>query len=379
MIFLYAYILNFLIFVSYYFLFFKKIIEYSPPNYNLQTLPFPPASIIICAKNEAQNLAAFLPNILQQQYPTQYQVIVCNHHSTDNTLPILNQLQLQYPHLTIITPPPTFTQYKGKKPALQYAIQYANYEHLVLTDADCYPASKQWLQAMIQPFVTRPNTDIVLGYSPYIFHKNFLNYCIQYETLLTAAQYLSHALCQNAYMGVGRNLAYTKKIFNQIQGFKKHNHIVSGDDDLFINEVATPHNTTIQINPNAFCYSIPPNTWQEWYNQKKRHLSTAKYYKLKHKILLIIFAINHFFLYIGTIFAITIPKTIFYIPITIIIFIFSSQVTINYIFFKKIRIRLHSPLPPLFILLLHFLYIFYYLLFSPFTLFFTKIKWKINS
>src|SRR5690606_18731091 len=141
------------------------------------------------------------------------------------------------------------------------------YDHLIFTDADCEPKSPNWIQEMMNAY--RPNTELVLGYSPYFKKSGLLNFIIRYETFYTALQYFSFALSGKAYMGVGRNLSYKKETFFRVKGFASHNHIVAGDDDLFVNEVANKFNTEITIHPHSFMYSIPKNTWGDWFRQKK--------------------------------------------------------------------------------------------------------------
>src|SRR6202012_605330 len=96
---------------------------------------------------------------------------------------------------------------------------------------------------------------IVLGYSPYNRTGNILNPIIRFETIKTAINYLSSALTGDAYMGVGRNLAYTKTLFFGAKGFAAHMHVLSGDDDLFVNQNSTPENTAVEISPESFMFS----------------------------------------------------------------------------------------------------------------------------
>ena len=98
-------------------------------------------------------------------------------------------------------------------------------------------------------------------------------------------------------MGVGRNLSYKRDVFLRSKGFSSINHIPSGDDDLFINKVATSKNTRIVIDPDAITLSGPKKTWGDWVRQKTRHFSTAKYYKPKHKFLLGLYTISQFLFY----------------------------------------------------------------------------------
>lgn len=247
-----------------------------------------PVSVLICAKNEADNLQKFLPNILEQKYKGTLEVVLINDRSTDNTLEVMHDFSEKDARIKIVNVQDNENFWGNKKYALTLGIKAASHEHLIFTDADCKPVSKNWIQELSASFSKQKS--IVLGYGAYEKVKHsFLNSIIRYETLLTAIQYLSFAKIGMPYMGVGRNLAYTKSEFFKVNGFIKHIQIKSGDDDLFINEVANRKNTTCSLNRQSFTRSEPKKTFKEWIQQKRRHISTAKHYKWRHKITLALF------------------------------------------------------------------------------------------
>ncbi|MCS7027353.1 MAG: glycosyltransferase [Bacteroidia bacterium] len=243
----------------------------------------PPVSVLIAAKNEAHNLEKHLPAILTQNYP-QFEVIIAVNQTDDNTIQVLQNLQKKYPHLRWIEIKHIPANLSPKKYALTQAIEHSLYSYLVCTDADCLPNSSEWLKMMMFPF-SCPKVEVVLGYSPYLYQNTWLSAWIQYETTLTALQYLGLARLGLPYMGVGRNIAYTKSLFYQ-HTFKKHQHIYSGDDDLFVNQAANRKNVAIQTHPKSWMWSVPPKNWQKWYQQKTRHISTGKHYKAFHLFIL---------------------------------------------------------------------------------------------
>lgn len=242
-----------------------------------------PLSVIICAKNEEDNLREFLPLILSQKY-SEYEVVVVNDGSQDNTETLLAQLEQTNKHLrhTNIEHNPNFNH--GKKLAVSIGIKSAKHKHLVFTDADCYPESDLWLQSIANTYNT--TNDIVLGYGKYKTQKGLLNKLVRFDTLMIALQYLGMAMIKKPYMGVGRNMSYKKSLFTNGKGFSSHYHILSGDDDLFINQHANKKNTLVAISQNSFTCSIPPQTFRQWIKQKKRHLSTSYLYKASDKIIL---------------------------------------------------------------------------------------------
>ncbi len=242
-----------------------------------------PVSVIICARNEAENLEKFLPSVLEQNYPS-YEVIVVNDCSTDNTDDILGIFLQKYPHLkvTSISKDPKFTH--SKKLAQFIGIKAASSELLLFTDADCFPETPEWISGMISHF--DDSTDFVLGYGGYIRTSGLLNRYIRYDSMTIAMQYLGMALRGIPYMGVGRNLAYRRSVFFANKGFRSHNHLASGDDDLFVNANATGKNTCVEFENETHTRSVPAASFPRWFAQKKRHLTTAGSYKTMDKYLL---------------------------------------------------------------------------------------------
>lgn len=276
----------------YYLFLFARFAFYKP---KLAQSTQQPISVIICAKNEADNLRRFLPDFLEQDYP-EYEILVINHNSYDDTEELLEQMVAKYAHLKVIKVKQHDQFWRGKKYPLTLGIKAAKYNNLLFTDGDCKPASKYWVAEMAKGY--QNNKEIVLGYGGYEKRKSLLNLIIQFDTVHTATQYFSYALAGLPYMGVGRNLAYNRELFFAHKGFAKHMHIPSGDDDLFINETATKKNASISITQEAFTLSEPKTKWADWYKQKRRHLSTSKYYKPKFKWRLGLYGISQILFYV---------------------------------------------------------------------------------
>ena len=243
-----------------------------------------PVSIIICARNEAENLNNFLPSVLDQDYPD-FEVIVVNDCSEDNSYEVLAKYLNQYPHLRISTvnKDPKFTH--NKKFAQFIGIKAAKNEILLFTDADCQPDSDKWVEGMVSHF--DENNKFVLGYGGYQNKNGLLNKYIRYDCMTIAMQYLGMAIRGVPYMGVGRNLAYRRSVFFSNKGFGSHNHVVSGDDDLLVNTIAKGNNTSVEFRPGTHTRSVPCSGISEWITQKRRHFTTAPYYKFRDKFLLI--------------------------------------------------------------------------------------------
>jgi len=273
----------------------RRFAAYKVPDVQIQETAIP-VSVIISARNEAENLSRFLPAILAQNYH-KYEVVVINDCSTDQSDLILLNLSENHPHLKLVTVTEHRRFKTGKKFALTMGIKAATYEHLIFTDADCEPASPQWVARMAANFTGE--TEIVLGYSPYIRARGFINAFTRYETLKTAINYLSAALGRNAYMGIGRNLAYTKSLFFKNKGFASHLHVMAGDDDLFVNKNATPKNTVIEVHPETFMFTEAKSKIGAYYRQKKRHMGVGALYRGKHRFALSLEAMTGFLFYVA--------------------------------------------------------------------------------
>jgi glycosyltransferase involved in cell wall biosynthesis len=259
-----------------------------------------PVSIIICARNEEDNLRNFLSLILQQEYKT-FEVIVVNDCSWDGSSDFLKELAAQYPGiLKIAEIKEVEGREHGKKFALTIGIKAAQYETLLLTDADCYPEGKFWIQKMMNAYHS-DEIGIVLGYGKYAKDKGLLNLFIRFDTFQIGVMYLSRALAKAAYMGVGRNMSYKKSYFFKNKGFASHMHLTSGDDDLFVNEISNSVNTAIAIDPSCHTVSMAKQSWKAWFRQKMRHHTTARYYQTRDKVVLFTYLLSLYLFYLSII------------------------------------------------------------------------------
>lgn len=277
----------------YYFYFFLRLAVYKETE--RQTSYEHPVSVVICARDEAGNLTRNLPGVLVQDYKTTHEIVLVNDNSTDESRYVIEEFQKSFKNINHIQLTQEAKMISGKKFPLSMGIRSAKYEIVLLTDADCIPASEFWIQKMQNAY--DENTEIVLGYGAYHKRPGLLNKLIRFETFHTAMQYLGYALAGKPYMGVGRNLSYKKDVFLRNKGFSSINQIPSGDDDLFINQVANKRNTAIMIDPDAHTLSDPKKSWSEWMTQKYRHYTTGKYYKKGHKFLLGLYSLSLFLVY----------------------------------------------------------------------------------
>jgi cellulose synthase/poly-beta-1,6-N-acetylglucosamine synthase-like glycosyltransferase len=244
----------------------------------------PPVSVIIAARNEEENLTRHLSGILEQAYP-QFEVVVVNDASWDDSITVLRAYEKLYSNLKVVNVHPNDHHDGGKKLAITLGVKAAKYDRLLFTDADCLPRSNQWIASMMGAL--RTEEDLILGYSAYRKSPGFLNLLIRFDAYAVAMNYLGFALAGIPYMGVGRNLSYSKSSFFAVGGFRSHYKIPSGDDDLFVNQIANRNNTGICLELDSHVESLPEESWKAFWRQKRRHLTTGVKYRFWHKVLLV--------------------------------------------------------------------------------------------
>ena len=251
-----------------------------------------PVSVVVAVRDGARLLPPLLDALLAQRYPD-FEVVVCDDVSTDDTWAVLQAYsardgRLRATRLSTKAAP-------GKKRALARAIAHARHDWLLATDADCRPDSPHWLAATMAS--RRANTQLVLGYSPYRRVPGRLNAWIRWEAVYTAAQYFSAALWGRPYMGVGRNLLYARGLYDGVGGFTQHEHLAGGDDDLLVSAAADADNCACSLTPASWVTSEPATSWAQYRRQKRRHVSVGHAYRAGDKLWLGALALTHVILY----------------------------------------------------------------------------------
>lgn len=322
-----------------------------------------PISIVICVKNEIENLRENLPYLLRQ-IPENQELVIANDFSTDATSDFLKKIDNE--RRTLIVHEVNQNK-QGKKQALSEALSAAAHNNVLLTDADCRPATAEWLPSM-QNQLRIEKIKIVLGYSPSEVNASFVSKWAHFETWMTAIQYLSYAARGLPYMGVGRNLLYDKTLIQQ-DTFAKYEHLSSGDDDLTIMQIATKENTAINLDKNSFVHTSAPETWGNYLSQKRRHYSTGTAYRLIHKVLLGIFSLSHILFYVALL-VLLMQKQLLLAGLAYLL-----RLTLISPVIQKLRTTLSARFRLIEFLYLDIFLAFYYFFFSFAVLFPQKQKW----
>lgn len=238
-------------------------------------------SVVVCFHQKWDLVPKVIRQLEQQSYRN-FEVVLVNDGPVEINAHLLEKVLAENDHIRYITHSKT---HPGKKGALATGIHAARSDWVLMTDMDCLPGPA-WVATMAKSIPNYPA--IILGFSPYQRSPGLLNFVIRQETLLTAFQYLGWARSGWPYMGVGRNMASHRYIY-QAYPLENHQHIPTGDDDLFVNAAARQFPVKICNDPASFVFSDPPRTWKLWYRQKIRHKSGGKFYSFPSKMRLGLF------------------------------------------------------------------------------------------
>lgn len=237
----------------------------------------PSASVIVYANDEATNLSKLLPQILEQDYPAQFEVIVVNDGSSESTRDIVNELELRYPNLYLTFTPDRSRNLSRKKLALTLGIKAARHETIVLVNANSRINSSNWLSLMTRNF--NNNIDIVIGYATPNpkSDKSMGRRRRAFDRVAEAVTYLYAAIANSPYRGFSYNLAYRRQCFFDNKGFSRSLNLHYGDDDVFINEIANSHNTTVELSPDSIIECRFHNDKETHKILKRRYSYTSRF------------------------------------------------------------------------------------------------------
>ncbi len=323
-----------LIQLLYHWLMFSRVAFHKNHHHPKTDGELEPVSIVLCARDAYEYLVELIPVLLGQDYPD-FEVVIVNDCSDDETEEYLKDLERREPRIKPVQLKQHLNFFNGKKFPLSMGIKSAQNDLIVLTDCNCMPSNNQWLRSVVNCY--GKNTEVVIGYSPFFQKKGLLNQLMRFDALQNALLYLSAALKGHPYMGIGKNLSYRKELFYRNKGFTSHYTTSVGDDDLFVNQVATKKNTEVLIDADNVIHTTPTSNFHLWMRQKSSRYSTIPQYSASTRLMLSLFYISQFLFYASFIallclspaFTIT-NGAVFYIPILVFFFLlrYGSQLII---------------------------------------------------
>jgi glycosyltransferase involved in cell wall biosynthesis len=250
----------------------KKKEDISVPNEAL-----PAVSVIVTSKNSAEELEQNLPFIMEQDYPD-FEVIVVNRGSTDDTDMVLKAAEQKYSRLYHTYVPVEADGINEKKLAITLGIKAAKNDYLLFTEAYCKPCSTQWIREFGKEFTQ--GKEVILGFSRLeIPQKTGLRGFMLYDNLIHHLKFLSMAILHKPFMGIGRNLAYKKDLFFKHKGYSSILNLEGGEDDLYINRIAPPKKTGVALSGKSMTETGSVNHFSEWRALKSGYLYSKRYYK----------------------------------------------------------------------------------------------------
>lgn len=229
----------FVILLIFYLGIFSSVAFSKPHESNAKRIP---VSVLVYAKNNENELRHLLPILLNQNYH-QFELVVINNASTDNTLHLIKEYALMYPNIKVVDVVNNEAFWGSKKYALTLGIKASKHEYLVVIDADKKIHSNNWLVYLTSYFTL--NKTVVLGTSFYSKQKGFFNKKFRFGHAMQQLQALSWSKIGKPFSLNTHQIAFKKEDFYNTNGFINHMQKPLFTNEFFINDVASSKNTTI--------------------------------------------------------------------------------------------------------------------------------------
>ncbi len=332
----------------------------------------PFVSVIVAARNEEENIQNVLHSLLDQSYAQdRYEIIIVNDQSTDRTADFVRALGNK--RIRLLTTTNRDRVRSPKKNAVNLGVQSARGEIILLTDADCRPP-RQWINGLVEYF--EPEVGMVIGFSPCELPalSTVADYLLALESLSLAVVAAGTTGWGYAATCNGRNLAYRKKVYNQVGGFEKINRFVSGDDDLLLKLVQqTEWHIRYAYDRRLAVPTTLVKKLKHFANQRLRHASKGFHYEIKKVIGLIAVYFYNLFVFLSFPLALFTPLSL-WVPILLVTIKAAFELLVLYRFASKMGRLNYLWIFPL-AELLHVPYVVIFGLAGPFA----KFSWKNNS
>lgn len=310
-----------LIYQLFYIFRFNKIKKQTSDN-KLQAI-----SIVICSKNNAEDLKENLPYFLEQDYPN-YEVIVVNDGCVDDTDIVIKALQNKYDHLRTTRIPLDERFSHNKKLAQTIGIKGAKNENIIFSNPNCKPASKLWLQNLAKNW----DKSVHIGYSNFENQKKFGTNLLKNDILKRWTKAICFSSTGKTYYGNGNNMGYLKEDFFANKGFAKHSQFEAGYDHLMAYRLSKKSGSSTYISPESKVFLPTRNPFEIWANEQKYYYQSRKYISKKIKFLLDLDSTSHFFLYLSMVFCLIFTN----------LYLITALVFLTCIFIAGIRFKIIS-------------------------------------
>lgn len=292
--------LSLLIILIHYIFYYTAIIRVSRRERThkiIYTTEKPKVSVIIVTRNLDEELESYLPLILEQDYPD-YEVILVDDGSWDNTEDVVRRLKETYPHLYMTTIPKDSRIVSHRKLAITVGAKAAKGDILLFTEPTARPFSHHWIQAMVRNFTT--GVEFVTGNCIMLDNGGTLQHMIAYDTLLNTMRSTGFNVSGHPYSATSKNMAYLRSTFFRNNGFAGMLHQVFGDDDLMVNRHGNGLNTKSEPTRLGHSICVEKPTHREWRFMKKIQLSTLQDYRTSSLFSMFTELFFRAFYYIGT-------------------------------------------------------------------------------
>lgn len=224
-----------------------------------------PVSVIVYARNQAEEVKKLLPHLVNQNYHD-YELVLVDNASSDETLDIFKEYAQMFANIRLVRVENNETFWNNKKYAQTLAIKAAKHEYLLFIDAENAIDNELWIMSMASNFTL--NKTIVIGPSMYFKAKGFLNKVIRFDAVFSQLHSFSWTNYGAPFSYFSRNIAYKKEEFYKVSGFITHMNNRLGEREFFLNEAAKSKNTAFTNSKNALVYLKPFSKSSQWLNQK---------------------------------------------------------------------------------------------------------------
>ena len=239
----------------------------------------PGISILVTSREQCADLHRLLPMLLEQDYPASYEVIVVDQNSTDDTRPYLEHMEGLYDNLRVMELPESTRDISPMRLALTLGFRAASYDWVLVLQANCYPATPDWLRGMGEACARRQETQMVLGYTRFVNGKGWHGLRCRFFRAWQQLLNLSWAERHGAYRCDGTNLCYRRSYFLEHKGFAFDTNLLMGATDIMVNHHSTAANTAVNLSPETVMLQDTPHYRSWWYQERLFFMETRRHFR----------------------------------------------------------------------------------------------------